>query len=70
VSEPPLLPRRRDDIRPGWREPDKPEFPRWRAWYDRRQFWALLPGTTRVCHADEPARLANQIRASNPSGDT
>jgi hypothetical protein len=58
------LPHRGDDTPPQWWAPYKSKFPRWRAWRGARHFWARLPGTMRVYHADDPAGLAAQIRAS------
>jgi hypothetical protein len=60
----PELPQRGDDTPPTWWVPHKAEFPDWRAWRGVRHFWARLPGTMRVYHADDPAALAAQIRAS------
>jgi len=62
------LPRRGDDRAPQWWEQYKAEFPRWRAWRGTRHFWVRLPGTMRVYHADDPAGLAAQIRASADDG--
>jgi hypothetical protein len=65
VTGPARLPRRDDDMPPDWWAPYKAEFPRWRAWCGTCQFWARLPGTMRVYHADDPAGLASQIRAAD-----
>jgi hypothetical protein len=64
VTSPPPLPRRDDDKPPDWWTPYTAEFPRWRAWRGVRQYWARLPGTMLVCHADDPADLADQVRAA------
>jgi hypothetical protein len=58
------LPRRDDDTPPDWWAPHTAEFPRCRAWRGVRQYWARLPGTMRVYHADDSADLASQIRAA------
>jgi len=68
------LPRRENDTPPDWWARYKAEFPRWRAWRGTRQFCVRLPGTMRVCHADDPAHLW-QTRAADtdtmrPSGAT
>jgi hypothetical protein len=64
VTSPPPLPRREDYKPPDWWVPYRTEFPRWRAWPGMHQFWARLPGTMRVYHADDAAGLASQIRAA------
>jgi hypothetical protein len=65
VTGSPSLPRRNAYIAPDWWQPYTAEFPRWRAWQGARRFWARLPGTMRVHHADDPADLAKQIRAAD-----
>jgi hypothetical protein len=60
----PPLPRRNAYTPPSWWQPYTAEFPGWRAWQSASHLWARLPGTMRVCHADEPADLARQIRAT------
>jgi hypothetical protein len=55
------LPRRDAYSPPDWWTPYAAEFPRWRAWERNRLFWARLPGTMRVHHAEDPAALARQI---------
>jgi hypothetical protein len=67
MTVPPLLPRRDAYTPPEWWQPYTAEFPRWRAWYGASQYWARLPGTMRVCHANRPAALASQIRAADAS---
>jgi hypothetical protein len=61
----PPLPRRDAYTPPNWWVPYAAEFPQWRAWERTRQFWARLPGTMRVHHADDPAVLARQIRTAD-----
>jgi hypothetical protein len=62
----PPLPRRDDDTPPDWWAPFKSEFPAWRAWRGlNHQCWVRLPGTLRVYHADDPAGLAEQLRAAH-----
>ena len=41
-------------VPPDWWEPYVAESPRWRAWHGASQFRARLPGTMRVCDADNP----------------
>jgi hypothetical protein len=65
VAYPPSLPRRDAYTPPDWWVPYAAEFPHWRAWQRARQFWARLPGTMSVHHADDPAALARQIRAAS-----
>lgn len=60
----PQLPRRNDYTPPAWWLSYTAEFPQWRAWEGVQQFWARLPGTMRVCQADDPAELASRIRAA------
>jgi hypothetical protein len=62
VTSPLPLPRRDAYTPPGWWLPYTAEFPHWCAWQGASQFWARLPGTMRVYHADDPAGLASQIR--------
>jgi hypothetical protein len=50
---------------PDWWAPYAAEFPHWRAWQRTREFWARLPGTMSVHHAEDPATLARQIRAAS-----
>jgi hypothetical protein len=45
--------------------PYSTDFPYWRAWRGQHRFWARLPGTTRVFHADNAAELASQIRSAD-----
>jgi hypothetical protein len=54
-------------VPPLWWASYTAEFPQWRAWRGDCQFWARLPGTMRVHHADNPADLARQVRAG-PTG--
>lgn len=63
----PPLPRRDAYTPPDWWQPYIAEFPRWRAWHCASQFWARLPGTMRVCHADDPAALVGQVRTARLS---
>jgi hypothetical protein len=65
VTAPPTLPRRDAYTPPVWWQPYAAEFPRWRAWQDASQLCARLPGTMRVCHADDVEGLANQIRIAD-----
>jgi hypothetical protein len=65
VTGPPSLPRRDAYTPPDWWAPYTVEFPCWRAWQGTRQFWARLPGTMSVHHANDPATLARQIRAAS-----
>jgi hypothetical protein len=67
VSTTSPLPRRDAYTPPDWWQPYAAQFPRWRAWHAASQFWARLPGTMRVCHADDPSILANQIRTADAS---
>jgi hypothetical protein len=67
VSAPPPLPRRDAYTPPDWWQPYSAEFPLWRAWHGASRFWARLPGTMRVCHADDPANLASQVRTLDAS---
>lgn len=63
----PPLPRRNAYTPPSWWQPYITEFPCWRAWQSASQFWARLPGTMRVCHADDAQNLADQIRTAEAS---
>jgi hypothetical protein len=67
VNDPPPLPRRDAYTPPDWWKPYTPEFPHWRAWQGASRFWARLPGTMRVCQADDPADLASQVRTIDAS---
>jgi hypothetical protein len=69
LTGPPPLPRRDTYTSPDWWSPYTAEFPYWRAWAHGRMFWARLPGTMRVYHADDPARLARQIRTAEITRD-
>jgi hypothetical protein len=62
VTARPPLPRRDVYTPPDWWQPYAAEFPQWRAWQAASQFWARLPGTMRVCHADDAEGLAGQLR--------
>jgi hypothetical protein len=67
VNDSAPLPRRDAYMPPDWWRPYAVEFSHWRAWYGASLFWARLPGTMRVCHADDPADLASQVRAVDAS---
>jgi hypothetical protein len=65
VTSTPPLPRRDAYTPPDWWQPYTAQFPRWRAWQGSSQFWARLPGTMRVCHANDPAELADHVRIAD-----
>jgi hypothetical protein len=64
VTAPPPLPRRDAYAPPAWWQPYATEFSHWRVWQGASQFWARLPGTMRVCHADDADGLADRIRTA------
>ena len=66
MTAPTPLPRRDAYTSPPWWQSYIAEFPRWHAWHNSCQFWARLPGTMLVCHADDPAELARKIRTAEP----
>jgi hypothetical protein len=67
VTTPPPLPRRDAYTPPDWWQPYAAQFPGWRAWQGACKFWARLPGTMRVCHADDVEGLADCIRTAAAS---